>query len=518
MKYTKIILLLSVTMLLTSCMDDFLDVKPTGKLIPERASDFDNLLNNNNTVEFQLMDGNRSIRTAFLADNFQITEALSNNRYAPGSVNMDRYAAYVFYDPVSNPLVNDAVWEYLYRAISIFNTVIDGIEELSDGEKNSEPGQRLTAQAKAGRAWAYMNGAFVWGPMWDPNGNNNTRVMPYRTNGSPVEANPDLHTTAEIFEFVKKDLEDALSGAPDLVSNPSRASKTAVKALLAQFYMYQRNWGEMLAYANEAWNESLTKAGGEAKLIYNLNDFKYIERAITPKPGESREVYLTLGYYPEGVLDMTEPFKRSSNRESLFFRVGTAADGEDYIPSDEYIALFDPNTDMRYKLFMLNLVGHGGELVKSYYRGNMDKMENNVNGGITYPELILMRAEAYARTGSLADALADLNLLRKYRYSGASTDLPNGGSLGQDDLLHEILKERRREMNIGSNQRLIDLKRYQYDTGKPWSKTVIDHNIGTQVYSKPITDPIFNSKIDNIIINFNPHWGLEPDTRAYQPK
>ncbi|MDD4638417.1 MAG: RagB/SusD family nutrient uptake outer membrane protein, partial [Bacteroidales bacterium] len=301
MKYTKIILLLSAVLLLGSCMDNFLDVKPMGKLIPEKAADFENLLNNDNTVEFQFMDGNRGIRFAYLGDNYKITQALSENRFTPGAVNMDRYAAYVFYDPVTNPMEKDVIWDNLYKAISVFNSVIDGVQGLSDEENNSDLGQMIIAQAKAARAWCYLNGVFIWGPMWNPTGSNDTRVMPYRTTSSPVVSNPDLHTTTEIFEFIKTDLEEALSDVPEQVSNPSRANKTAVRALLAQYYMYQRNWSEMLQYANQAWGESLSRVNGDVdKLIYNLNDFQYIEKTVSPKPGESREVYLSLGYFPEG--------------------------------------------------------------------------------------------------------------------------------------------------------------------------------------------------------------------------
>ena len=141
-------------MLLSSCMNSFLDVKPTGKLIPEKASDFENLMNYDATVEFQFMDNNRGTELAFLTDNYQITEALSAGRFGPGSVNMNRYAAYIYYEPVSNPKEADTEWESFYKAISYFNTVIDGIGALSDEEKSSSEGKTLVAQARTapGRA------------------------------------------------------------------------------------------------------------------------------------------------------------------------------------------------------------------------------------------------------------------------------------------------------------------------------------------------------------------------------
>ena len=81
--------------------------------------------------------------------------------------------------------------------------------------------------------------------------------------------------------------------------------------------------------------------------------------------------------------------------------------------------------------------------------------------GFSYPELLLMRAEAYARNSRKTEALSDLNTLRKYRYDNTqgSTDLPNGAALTEDQLLEEILKERRRELPIATFQRVLDLKR-----------------------------------------------------------
>jgi hypothetical protein len=516
MKTIKVITGIAALLLLSSCMNSFLDVKPTGKLIPEKASDFENLMNYDATVEFQFMDNNRGTELAFLTDNYQITEALSAGRFGPGSVNMNRYAAYIYYEPVSNPKEADTEWESFYKAISYFNTVIDGIGALSDEEKSSSEGKTLVAQAKAARGWAYMNATFVWGPGYDPNGANDSKVMPYRTSGSPTIANEGLKTTSEMLAAAKQDLEDALTDAPDLVGTPSRASKNSIKAILAQYYMYTRDWDNMLKYSEDVWKSALATAGGDpGNLIYNLNDFQYIEKTVAPAPGEDAEVYKDLGYFPDGILNTDEHFNRSSSRENLFFRVGTSSSGEDYIASEDFKSIFDPSTDRRYQLFMLNVTSNG-EIVKSYYRA--DKIGNANNVAITYPEVLLMCAEANARKGNLTVALSDLNILRKYRYTGTDTDLANGSSLTQDQLLNEILTERRRELPIGTISRLLDLKRFQFDSGKPWCKTVIEHKIGSQTYSAKVSDAVFNKPIDNVILSYNPDWGVAADTRTWAPK
>ena len=131
-----------------------------------------------------------------------------------------------------------------------------------------------------------------------------------------------------------------------------------------------------------------------------------------------------------------------------------------------------------------------------------------------------MIAEAEARTGNTANALSRLNLFRRFRYDygGGNTDLANGSSLSQDQLLTEILAERRREQPLATFQRTLDLKRYALDVGKPWCKTTITHQCGDKTWSKSITDPYFQSlPIDNVILKYNPQWGIPENEVAYDP-
>lgn len=122
-----------------------------------------------------------------------------------------------------------------------------------------------------------------------------------------------------------------------------------------------------------------------------------------------------------------------------------------------------------------------------------------------------------ARLNKLPEALADLNLLRKYRYNAALASLPNGGALSQDQLLHEIVNERRREMPMGTFQRVLDIKRLALDTGKPWSKTKIEHTLGGKIYAADVNSKFFTLEINNPIIALNPSWGLQPNTTPYLP-
>lgn len=503
----------------TSC-SDFLDVKPVGKLIPTETEEFENILNNVRTLQFHFMNNNKSCMYAMLGDNLSISENQNKYLYISSYVNMEVYAAHIFSLPYENPTKPQHTWEWgIYRATGLFNNVIEGIEGL-DGAAETETGKAVIAQAKAGRAWSYMVGGLGYGPMYNPNGQNNTKTIPYRTSADPTAANPDLSTTAELMALVKKDLDDALD-APENVANPCRANKAAVHALRAEYFMYMRDWPNMLKEASTAWEKSVALKGSVDNLIYDLNQFYYRDDP-NAQPAEGTDKELSLELVGQDLL-----ITQTTNRENLFYREApngcvTSNGSASFYPSDDFLALFDAATDRRYQLFALRLLGYSTTVGGVKYDDGVKRTfcrESKMMGnqGITYPQLLLMKAEAEARTSDKTNALKDLNLLRKYRYSGSNTDLPNGSSLTEDELLYEILKERRRELPVSSYQRAFDIKRFVYDAGKPWSQSTITHKVGSKVYSAPVDDEHFTLPIANSVIRLNPQWGLEEDNRSYNP-
>lgn len=511
----KYIPVIASVVALTAC-NDFLDVKPVGKLIPTEVTQFENLLNNSSTYRYHFNDNNGGCGIAYWGDNLAISENQAEYLYKSTHPNIDRYAAYIYYEPFEDPTKMSYTWEYgVYRAVGLFNNVIEGIEDL--GMAEDEYAKGVIAQAKAGRAWSYLVGGLGYGPMYNPGGANDAKTISYRTAASVSEPNPQLATTAELFDLLKEDLDYAVANAPDNVVKPVRASKAAAYALRALYWMYMRNWTEMYKDADEAWTRSVATKGGVEKLLYNYNDFYYRDDpAAVPQEGEDVQIYLQLKS-EDGDTD----FNKAYSREHLFYR--ECPNGSDTYSSDDFIALFDTEKDLRYKLFMLHKIGYsttsGGvkyeDGVRLYYlRGKNTKN----NAGISYPELLLMRAEAQAREHRLEGALSDLNLLRKYRYAGEDTDLPNGSSLSEDQLLEEILKERRRELPFESFHRIFDLRRYLLDSGKPWCKTMIEHKVGAKTYSSPVNDEKFTMKIKNTYIRYNPQWGLAEWEGYYDPK
>lgn len=510
--YICVVLLAAAT---ASC-GDFLDVKPVGKTTPTTAAELDRLLDNSTTAEMIFTDNNTGLSFAMLSDNFYISQSQKTESYPSGSNVIDRYAAYTFYDVIFNPAATPYLWTNGYKGVNIFNTVVEEMDDLSRSERESDLALKAVAQAKAGRAWWYMYAGLMYGPMWNPAGENDTRTIPYRTYSVPVHANPDLATTAEVFEYALGDMTDALADTPNYVPNPHRATKAAVHAMIAQLYMYQRNWPKMLEHADLAWTISLEQKGGDTDMMfYDYNLFYYDNYPAEVPEGQAPEVGATLRYHGDG------DFANSFNREVLLARRSATGQGKAYYYcSQEFIDLFDDD-DLRARLFLLDTSPSFEEdgIRKVYYRHNWSKIFPN--GGLSYPMLLLMRAEAYARTGSVGKALADLNLLRRYRYEHDGTpgswNLSGGESMSADELLHEIVRERRRELPIESVENTLDIKRYYYDTGKPWRRTSIVHYVGTKAYTWDLDsrDQVLN--ITNATIGYNPHWGLKPFTGTYAP-
>lgn len=504
-------LLVSGLLLNTACTD-FLDVKPVGQLIPSKVEDLENLLNNTRSIDYHFIDNNRGSFYAFLGDNLRISDNQQKYLYLSTHPNVDRIAAYTFYTPYTDPNKPQYTWEWgIYRATAIFNTVIDEVATLK--ADNSDLGKILVAQAKAGRAWSYLVAGLGYGPMYDPAAANDVKVLPYRKTSSPIIANPVLSSTKEIFDLAEQDLLEA-STAPASVSNPTRASLTAVNSLLAQLYMFKRDWTNMQKYAELAWSQALASRGSVDKLFYDYNKFYYKPDAnASPSPGTDVEVGLEL-------IGQDNLINQTDNREFLLYRMSANSSGS--YPSAEFFDLFDQVNDQRFKLFGLKNLGYsivvaGNKIddgVQRYYYRDRKMVGTQ---GLTYPELLLMKAEANARMNNLAAALTDLNLLRKYRYTAAVAILPNGGSLGQDALLEEILKERRREMPLGTFQRTLDIKRLALDTGKSWSKTRIDHVVGGKTYSAEVNSKFFTLQINNPTILLNPSWDLPLNNEPYLP-
>ena len=504
-KLRSIITIVAAGCALTSC-NKFLDVKPKGKLIPSEVADFDKLLDNTGTAQYIFLDNNGGSMIGYLNDNLELSEGIAKVAYkANNHPNIDRFYAYTFRKPYRNPNTSDYFWDWgTYRAAAYYNNIIDGIGGLKSISTEDLPYARaVLAQARAGRGFQYFLHNLVYGPVYKPGTANSTRTIPYLTNADINAPMVDLSTQEEVFKLAAKDLHAALPDAPAATNWPTRANKTAVQAMLAYYHLFTRRYDSVAHYANLAWTGA-TANGGPDRVIYDYNGFTWTN------PGNILSSTIKA---QDNFLDA------NNNREILLYRSedrGAGRSSSSY-PSAEFTGLFDAQADLRYTYYFLTAPGYktsyngvnydDGQRVQ-FYRGS----KTQLTSGFTYPEVLLMRAEAYARTGKLAEAVADLNLLRKYRYK---TGTPPLGVGSQDDVIAEVLKERRRELPASGIKRFLDLKRLVLDAGKPWQKTKIVHKVGTETFEAGIDSDFFIMNIANTILQYNPHWNVPLDNRTF---
>ncbi|MEJ2881620.1 RagB/SusD family nutrient uptake outer membrane protein [Pedobacter sp. GR22-6] len=494
---------------LSSCKK-FLDVKPKGTLIPTSVADYDHLLDFSTGLELNFVDAGRGSNLSYLTDNLAISEGQAKVGFILNNhPNIGRYYSFIFRQPYNDPRTYDYFWSAnsnagAYPQVSYFNNIIEGIRGVDKKTPTEETlAKTATAQALVGRAWCYFNLNLIYGPVYKPGENNDTKTVPYVTSPDLGTAIPQLSTSEEMMKHVAKDLYAALPNLPSASGWPSRANKGTGYAMLANYHLFTKRYDSVAYYANLAWDN----AGGEAsKLIYDYNTFS----VVTPNTNEWTAALRTTQDNLHNLVN---------HREMLFYRgtdnnagIGTSLS----YPSAELIGLYNQTSDLRFKLFFINSPGYNTTLGGGYndgtrisnYRFNKTKMTD----GFTYPEVLLMRAEGYARTNRLDLAIADLNALRQRRYVTGTPALTVGT---QDQVIQQVLDERRRELPIGGLKRFLDLKRLVLDTGKPWSKAQVVHTIGNNNYTGRVDSPDFVFNIVNTVLQFNPGWGRPLDTRPF---
>ncbi|QEH41638.1 RagB/SusD family nutrient uptake outer membrane protein [Chitinophaga sp. XS-30] len=503
---------IGVCLLLFGSCKEYLDVTPKGRLIPTQVSEFDRLLDNEEIVMSFFLDNNLGCMLAYMTDNIALSEGLANIHYkAFNHPNIDRYYGHIYRAPYKNPNVKDEFWDGgIYGTVKYFNNVIDGVTALKNAQNEAEA-NKVLAQAYAGRAWVYLHAALAYGPVYQPGASNDTRTVPYVTSADISTPVPDLSTQQEMFRRIGEDLHAALPYAPATTNYPSRPNKTATLAMLAYYHLFTQEYDSTVYYANLAWTAA-TAAGGPAQVLYDFNALSFSD------PGNPLF---------SSIVSPDNKAHLPTSREMLFFRFTDNGAGsmDDSYPSEEFVALFDQDDDLRFRYFLQAAPGFqtvfggtpydDGERIQ-YYRGaytfgNAPRFQ--MTAGLSYPEVLLMRAEGYARTNRPDEAIADLNTLRRYRFKTGTPELTVPGD--QDEVIRLVLEERRRELPLGHVKRFMDLKRLCLDQGKPWSKAIITHTVGTTHFEATVNSPAFRLNIPNTILQFNSEWGIPLDTRPF---
>ncbi len=229
-KLTSILLIISL--LVTTGCDNFLDITPTGRVIPETAQDYRKLM----TEAYYLMPSSRGL-TAFISDEIDMT-----------SKNLDSYDKDTFLDlwlwnnvnPSGSTTYFD--WEKYYKMIFIANTVIENEKSITNGTE-AEINQ-IVGEAYMMRAYNHFILVNLYALPYNSETATSSTGIPLKLNSSMDEVLKPS-SIAEVYASVLSDIDNAekkLNVETWETRLNYRFNTLSVDALRSRVYLYMGRW------------------------------------------------------------------------------------------------------------------------------------------------------------------------------------------------------------------------------------------------------------------------------------
>lgn len=403
----KILLYTLITILFSSC-DDFLDVTPKGKLLPQTMQDYDEMMADpaHSSAIYPLVD--------MCGDNITLEETKIHFNNSDGK-------AYLWMDEYYTATEDDAVWNNAYEHIYTFNLVAERVDNATEGNETDR--LRIKGEAFFNRAYYYWFLHSCYAKAYNPATAATDLSVPLRTD-SDLEAKLSRATSAEV---VKQLLADIIHPEylPEKAATEYRISRGGAYALAARIYLSLGDYDNAQKHAERALEQNNTL------LDYNTYSFKNPAKPST------------------GIENRPSNYRKSP--ECLMYRGNNFSDilvNNSQI-SDDLLAVYDTLTDLRYK-FNFTRIERNGEPRKEKNATYMQLLDYN----ISVPEMMLIQAECMARKGD-RECLKVLDKLRENRIARASWQPLN---VPDSKLLETVLEERQRELPF-HGMRFFDMKR-----------------------------------------------------------
>lgn len=344
--------------------------------------------------------------------------------------------------------IND--WSYSYDNIYRANVVLDNIEKFGNSvEANNIKGQALFLRAKN-----FLQNAIVWCVAYDETSAANDL-------GLPLRLDPDFNKLSvrsnlkDTYGQIVDDLMQAIELLPNTAIHSLRPSKAAAYGLAARAYLSMRNYAKAGLYADLCLQLKNS--------ISDYNNSNVTAPFPFPEFSSSEIIYSSLINMPS-ILAMS----RLKIDPLLFKSYDTA--------------------DLRRSLFFKDN-GNSTYAYKGSYSGS-----STFWSGIATDEILLMRAECFARAGNKELALNDLNSLLEKRWKRNVSYIPIEAN-DANEALAKILIERRKEL-IFRGLRWMDIKRLN----KEGANITLTRTVKGQTYTLAPNDLRFALAIPEDVI------------------
>jgi hypothetical protein len=448
---TKLYIGLLCSMLLMAGCEKYTDITPRGSAIIESTQDY---------LDMVSMPNRAYLVTNFqyLVDDMWFKE--SNVIGITPNINTVHFTFNENIDRVS--LLNTSnFYNQTYVYINRWNTIISLVDE-SKGDDNMK--QLAKAEAKVLRAFDHFLLVNVYAKAYN--------AATAATDGGiclmdkyDLESQPVQSTVQQAYDFIQKDLDEAL---PYLLVQPAdqyHPSLAFAWALKAKVHLFKKEIAE-------------AKAACDKSLFYNSAIFDLVKYTTTD--GGPNVTPITAGNNPEILSYM---YMQGYNEMNF---------GYTWAISPELRNLFGTN-DARFNMFFNTTsasfldIGSGA----AYWNVPYTKFFYGTVG-LKTTEVHLMKAECLARENDFAGAMAIVNQLRQKRILSGTINLPVPAT--RKETMELVVNERRKELLFGFN-RFFDLKRL--NTEAEYAKTTV------RVY------PLVNKTVPQVT------YTLLPNSRLY---
>jgi tetratricopeptide (TPR) repeat protein len=452
----KLLMFGLVSMAVVSCKKGWIEKKSNQALdVPNTVTDYQALLDNSSVMNDQHPAlGEVSADNYFCSDNAWLAWASQNKN------------AYVWEpDIYNNTISDDGNWNKIYKGVFYANVVLDGIDDVETG-KQSPAWNNVKGSALFYRGEAFFSISQVFTKPYGADISGYPGI-PLRLSADPNEISVRA-SLEDTYQQIVKDLQGSLNYLPNAPVYKVRPSKPAAYAMLSRLFLVMQDYPTSLLYADSC-----------LKLYDSVLNYNTLNAASSfPIPGQNREVIFHS--------TIADPF---------------SALGVYYVDSSLYKS-YD-NNDLRKVMFYKAAAGGQQTFIGTYTGGTLYGTVSKSFGGIATDEIYLTRAECYARTGKVTEAMNDLNKLLLARWkSGLFVPFTAANA---DEALAIILRERRKETPF-RGLRWLDLRRLN----SGGANITLTRKINGQLYTLPPNDPRYALPIPPDVISLT---GMQQNER-----
>ncbi|WP_448518700.1 RagB/SusD family nutrient uptake outer membrane protein [Rhodoflexus sp.] len=338
-------------------------------------------------------------------------------------------------------------WATYFAAVNEINLILEALPGVAFTEtRRSE----IEGELRCIRALLYFNMSRIYG--WDPG----AVVSQFDKGSVPLMltgiskltqiTQPARAPIRDMYQQLYRDLQEAIQKAPT-TGGPHRITRGAAFAIFAKVALYNTDWENAARYATNAINSNV------GRLVTNANYIPAWRERVHPE--SIFEILFQIDAESHGV--------NESNQSAFTTRVSLTSNALGgwgaVVPTPEFLALHQTG-DIRRQLYQ-NGVNRSNIVVEecTKFLGKTGTIYMDHIPVLRVSEMILIRAEAQARLGNAAQALADVNTIR------TRAGLQPLAGLSGEALLNEIFLQRRLELAF-EGDRWFDLKRLGRDVIK----------------------------------------------------